>query len=80
LAVAYARHQIEAEMLVDILRQHGIPALFRRTLGADVPEFQVGGARVILVPAERAVEARTLLESIEADARDEGRPESDPGS
>jgi hypothetical protein len=71
LAVAYAHHQVEAEMLVDILRQHGIPGLYRRTMGVDVPEFQVAGARVILVPVERAVEARALLDSIEAGGEDD---------
>ena len=65
LAVAHARNQFEAEMVVDILRQDGIPGFSRRSMGVDVPEFQVYGARVILVPAERAQEARALLDSIE---------------
>jgi hypothetical protein len=65
LAIAYALHQPEAEMLVDILRQHGIPAFFRRALGIGDP-FPAGGARVLLVPAERALEARALLDSLEA--------------
>ena len=65
LAVAYARNQIEAEIILGILREYGIPAFFRRTLGVDVPELFATGARVILVPAERAQEARTLLEEMQ---------------
>ena len=46
LAVAYARHQVEAEMLLDILRQHGIPGFYRRTMGVDVPAFDDTGSEI----------------------------------
>ena len=66
LAVAYARNQFEAEMLVQILRESDIPVYFRRTLGVDVPELFAAGARVLLVPADRADEAHEILESLQA--------------
>lgn len=63
--VAWARHQPEAEMLAEMLRQAGIPVFFRRTGGVDVPDMLAGGPRELMVPAERAEEARTVLDPFE---------------
>lgn len=60
-----ALHQPEAEMLVDMLRQAGIPALVRRTT-MDVPEMLAGGPREILVHREHLDDARAVLGDGEA--------------
>ena len=65
VAVAWARNQFEAEMIVDILRQSGIPAFFRRTMGADLPELFAAGPRVVLAATEHAEEAKDLLDSLD---------------
>jgi hypothetical protein len=60
--VATALHQPEAEMLEGILADLGIPVMIRRAT-IDVPEMLAGGPRAVLVPAERAAEAREALGS-----------------
>lgn len=59
--VAFARHEPEADLIVMHLRELEIPALVRRTT-MDVPEMLAGGPREVLVPADRALEARALLD------------------
>ncbi|HTI34979.1 MAG TPA: DUF2007 domain-containing protein [Miltoncostaea sp.] len=61
--VARAMHQPEAEMLAQRLAQLDIPVLIRRTT-MDVPDMLAGGPRELLVPAERALEARALLDPL----------------
>ena len=78
--IAFARHQPEAEMLANLLAELEIPVLVRRTT-IDVPDMLAGGPRELLVPADRALEARALLdpmEPIEGEAGEPGRgaPES----
>lgn len=68
--VAFARHQPEAEMLTGLLAELEIPALVQRSL--DVPDMLAGGPRSILVPADRALEARALLDPMEPIEGDEG--------
>ena len=63
--VATAMHQPEAEMLASLLGQLDIPVLVRRTT-MDVPDMLAGGPRELLVPADRALEARALLDPMEA--------------
>lgn len=62
--VAIAMHQPEAEMLASLLGQLEIPVLVRRTM-MDVPDMLAGGPRELLVPADRALEARALLDPME---------------
>lgn len=62
--VAWARHQPEAEMLAGLLRELDIPVLMRRAT-VDVPDMLAGGPRELLVPADRALEARALLDPSE---------------
>jgi len=78
VAVAWARNQFEAEMIVDILRQYGIPAFFRRTMGADLPELFAAGPRVVLAAAERAEEAKDLLDSLDVGDDPLDAPDSVP--
>ena len=59
--VAFARHEPEADLIVMHLKELEIPALVRRTT-MDVPEMLAGGPREVLVPADRALEARALLD------------------
>lgn len=59
--VAFARHQPEAEMLAGLLAELEIPVVVRRTT-IDVPDMLAGGPRELLVPADRALEARALLD------------------
>jgi hypothetical protein len=58
-------------MLAGILRGSGIPVYFRRAGGVDVPDFLAGGARVLLVPADRLLEAHALLDPHEPLGPDE---------
>ena len=62
--VAFARHQPEAEMLAGLLAELEIPCLVRRTT-IDVPDMLAGGPRELLVPADRELEARALLDPAE---------------
>ena len=62
--VAFARHQPEAEMLGGLLAELEIPALVRRTT-IDVPDMLAGGPREVLVPSDRELEARALLDPME---------------
>lgn len=73
--VAFARHQPEAEMLAGLLAELEIPVLVRRAT-VDVPDMLAGGPRELLVPADRALEARALIDPMEP--IDPGRGE--PGS
>jgi hypothetical protein len=75
--VGWARNQAEAELMEGVLRAEGIPALVRRTGGADVPDYLAAGPREILVPASGAALARELLgtsEPEEPHATGEGTP------
>ncbi len=64
VAVAFARHQPEAEMLAGLLAELEIPCVVRRTT-IDVPDMMAGGPRELLVPADREIEARALLDPSE---------------
>jgi hypothetical protein len=76
--VGWARNQAEAELMEGLVREHGIPALVRRTGGADVPDYLAAGPREILVPASHAELARELLGTPEPDevvvAAEDGTP------
>ncbi len=69
--VAWARHQPEAELIIGLLRNAGIPAFSRRSGGVDVPDMLAGGTREVLVPAGRALEAHALLDPMEASGDDD---------
>jgi len=78
--VAVALHQPEAELLIGMLAELEIPAMVRRTTW-DVPDMLAGGPRAILVPADRELEARALLDPLEppgGGTGPHGAPESRP--
>jgi hypothetical protein len=75
--VATAMHQPEAEMLASLLGELDIPVLVRRTV-MDVPDMLAGGPRELLVPADRALEARALLDPLDAPEEGEGAGEAPP--
>lgn len=65
--VAFARNQIEGEMLQGLLSEEGIPSILKRSRGFDNPDFLAGGPHDVWVnegTAERAREvlAETMLE------------------
>lgn len=62
--VAFARHQPEAEMLAGLLAELEVPVVVRRTT-IDVPDMLAGGPRELLVPVDRELEARALLDPLE---------------
>jgi hypothetical protein len=59
--VAGARHQAEAEFIQNLLLEEGIPSIFRRSIGFDVPDFLAAGWRDVLVPESGAQAAREVL-------------------
>jgi hypothetical protein len=59
--VAGARHQAEAEFIQNLLLEEGIPSIFRRSIGFDVPDFLAAGWRDVLVPESGARAAREVL-------------------
>jgi hypothetical protein len=59
--VAGARHQAEAEFIQNLLLEEGIPSIFRRSIGSDVPDFLAAGSRDVLVPESGAEAAREVL-------------------
>jgi hypothetical protein len=75
--VAFARHQPEAEMLAGLLAELEVPVVVRRTT-IDVPDMLAGGPRELLVPADRELEARALLDPMEPIADGPGAPSDAP--
>ena len=59
--VAGAQHQAEAELIQNLLLEEGIPSIFRRSIGFDVPDFLAAGWRDVLVPESGAEAAREVL-------------------
>src|SRR4051794_39989676 len=73
--VAFARNQVEAEMLQGLLSGAGIASILKRSFGFDNPDFLAGGPHDVMVyegVAQRArdVLAETMIES-EGDERAE---------
>ncbi len=61
IKIAFARNEVEAEMIQGLLSEHGIPSMLKRTRGFDVPDFLAAGPRDILVPEALAERAREVL-------------------
>ncbi|MFL5903447.1 MAG: hypothetical protein ACJ76Q_06475 [Solirubrobacteraceae bacterium] len=59
--VAGGRNQAEAELIQNLLLEEGIPSMFRRSAGFDVPDMLAAGDRDVLVPESGADAARDLL-------------------
>jgi hypothetical protein len=69
--VAFARNQVEAEMLQGLLSEAGIPSMLKRSGAFDNPEFLAAGPRDVYVAAEAAQRARQVL--AETMLEDEGQ-------
>jgi hypothetical protein len=63
--VAGGRNQAEAELIQNLLLEEGIPSMFRRSAGFDVPDMLAAGDRDVLVPESGAEAARDLLMAAE---------------
>jgi Putative prokaryotic signal transducing protein len=59
--VAYARNQVEAEMLQGLLAEAGIPSVLKRSFGFDNPDFLASGPRDVMVNQGTAKRAREVL-------------------
>lgn len=59
--VATGRHQAEAELIMGLLLEEGVPSMSRRSAGFDVPDMMFAGPRDIMVPESGAEAARELL-------------------
>jgi len=62
--IAFARNQIEGEMLQGLLTEAGIPSVLKRSMGFDNPDFLPSGPRDVMVNAEAAQRAREVLADV----------------
>jgi putative signal transducing protein len=70
--VAFARNQVEGEMLQGLLSEVGIPSVLKRSRGFDNPDFLAGGPHDVMVPEGAAQRAREVLaETMIEDESDE---------
>jgi putative signal transducing protein len=70
--VAFARNQVEGEMLQGLLSEVGIPSVLKRSLGFDNPDFLPSGPRDLMVNKRDAQRAREVLADVLIeDERDE---------
>ena len=61
--VAYARTQMEAEMIQGLLGEHGIPSMLKRAPGFDNPDFLGAGPHQVFVAEATAEEAQEVLKN-----------------
>jgi hypothetical protein len=79
--VAFARNQVEAEMIQGLLGEGGMPSVLKRARGFDAPEFLAAGPHDVLVDSSHAQKAKALLADTiteseaneEAELREEAR-------
>jgi hypothetical protein len=69
--VAFARNQVEAEMLQGLLLESDIPSVLKRSGGFDNPDFLAAGPHDVMVNSDMAVKARGVL----ADTMIESEPD-----
>ncbi len=70
--IAFARNQVEAELLQGLLSEAGIPSVLKRSFGFDNPDFLSSGPRDVMVNAGDAQRARDLLaDTMVEDEKDE---------
>jgi putative signal transducing protein len=62
--VAFARNQVEGEMLQGLLTEAGIPSILKRSMGFDNPDFLPSGPRDVMVNAGTAERARQVLADV----------------
>jgi Putative prokaryotic signal transducing protein len=73
--VAFARNQVEAEMLQGLLSEAGIISILRRSFGFDNPDFLTTGPRDVLVNQGEAKRAREVLAETLIESEDDERAE-----
>lgn len=73
--VAFARNQVEAEMLQGLLSEAGIPSVLKRSFGFDNPDFLASGPRDVMVNEGAAKRAREVLADTMIESEDEERAE-----
>jgi hypothetical protein len=61
VCVATTQGEPEAQMICARLSEAGIPAVFKRASGSDLPQFGAGGAREVYVENDLAARASELL-------------------
>jgi hypothetical protein len=62
--IAFARNQVEGEMLQGLLTEAGIPSVLKRSIGFDNPDFLPSGPRDVMVNASAAERARQVLADV----------------
>lgn len=65
--VAVGRHQAEAELIQGLLLEHGVPSMYKRSAGFDVPDMLFSGPRDVFVAQSGEEVAREVLAEVEAD-------------
>ena len=73
--VAFARNQVEGEMMQGLLSEVGIPSVLRRSRGFDNPDFLAGGPHDVMVPEGAAKRAREMLAETMIESEDDERAE-----
>jgi hypothetical protein len=73
--VAFARNQVEGEMLQGLLAEEGIPSVLKRSRGFDNPDFLAGGPHDVWVNESAAERAREVLADTLLDDEDQERME-----
>jgi hypothetical protein len=75
IKVAFARNQVEAEMLQGLLAEAGIPSVLKRSFGFDNPDFLASGPRDVMVNEGTAKRAREVLAETMIENEDDERAE-----
>jgi len=73
--VAFARNQVEAEMLQGLLAEAGIPSVLKRSFGFDNPDFLTSGPRDVMVNDGAAKRAREVLAETMVESEEDERAE-----
>lgn len=75
IKVAFARNQVEAEMLQGLLAEAGIPSVLKRSFGFDNPDFMASGPRDVMVNEGAAKRAREVLAETMIESEEDERAE-----
>jgi hypothetical protein len=73
--VAFARNQVEGEMMQGLLSEAGIPSILKRSRGFDNPDFLAGGPHDVMVPEGAATRAHEVLSDTMIESEGEERTE-----
>jgi hypothetical protein len=73
--VAFARNQVEAEMLQGLLSEAGIVSILKRSFGFDNPDFLASGPRDVMVNRSDAKRAREVLAETMIESEEDERAE-----